>query len=163
MASAAPAANPTHGLDRGQPNPLPDQSSDKSTAVHEAIQGSDPAAEHQNSAADAQEENGKLESTEDEGDADAQGADPQEGAGQAFGDSVSDRATAGEPKEGGREFGESVSDEAQQLVDHPEPDAQGGPETGEENSQEQETDTPGGPQGSRETGDEAAGEHAPER
>ncbi len=144
------------------PNPLPDQSSDKSEAVHEAIQGSDPAAEHQNAAADAQDENGKLESTEDEGDADAQGADPQEGAGQAFGDEVSDRASGGEPKDGGREFGESVSDEAQQLVEHPGPQAQGGPETGEENAQEQETETPE-PQGSRDTGDEAAGEHAPER
>jgi len=144
------------------PNPLPDQSSDKSKAVHEAIQGSDPATEHQNAAAEAQGENGKLESTEDEGDADAQGADPQEGAGQAFGDSVSDRASGGEPQEGGREFGESVSDEAQQLVPRPEPQAQGSPETGEENSQAQETETPE-PQGSRETGDEAAGEHAPER
>src|SRR6187200_938007 len=61
------------------PNPLPDQSSDKAQAVHEAIQGSDPAVEHQNAA--AQEENGKLESTEDEGDVQAEGADPQEGAG----------------------------------------------------------------------------------
>ena len=138
------------------PNPLPDQASDQAKAVHEAIQGSDPAAEHQNAGADAQEENGKLE---DEG-VDAQGADPQEGAGQAFGDSVSDRASGGEPKENGREFGESVSDEAQQLVPRPEPEAQGGPETGEENAQEQETPEP---QGSRETGDEAAGTHVPER
>jgi hypothetical protein len=143
------------------PNPLPDQSSDKANAVNEALQGSDPAAEHQNAAADAQEENGKLESTEDEGDVDAQGADPQEGAGQAFGDSVSDRASGGEPKEGGREFGESVSDEAQQLVPRPEP--QGGPETGEENAQQEETQETPEPQGSRETGEEAAGTHAPER
>src|SRR5215213_8541773 len=119
------------------PNPLPDQSSDKAEAVHDAIQGSDPAAEHQNAA--APEENGKLESAEDEGDAQAEGADPQEGAGQAFGDSISDRASGGEPKEGGRDFGDSVSDEAQQLVPRPEP------------------------QGSRETGDEAAGTHVPER
>lgn len=138
------------------PNPLPDQASDQADATHEAIQGSDPAAEHQNAAAEAQDENGKLESAED--DVDAQGADPQEGAGQAFGDSVSDRASGGEPKESGREFGESVSDEAQQLVPRPEP--QGGPETGEENAQEQETPEP---QGSRETGDEAAGTHVPER
>ena len=145
------------------PNPLPDQASDQAKAVHEAIQGSDPAAEHQNAAAEAQEENGKLESAEDEGDAQAEGADPQEGAGQAFGDSVSDRASGGEPKEDGRAFGESVSDEAQQLVDHPEPDAQGGPETGEEHAQQgQEQGTPE-PQGSRETGDEAAGTHVPER
>ncbi len=68
------------------------------------------------------------------------------------------RASGGEPKENGREFGESVSDEAQQLVPRPEP--QGGPETGEENAQEQETPEP---QGSRETGDEAAGTHVPER
>ena len=122
------------------PNPLPDQASDQADAVHEAIQGSDPAAEHQNAAAEAQDENGKLESAED--DVDAQGADPQEGAGQAFGDSVSDRASGGEPKENGREFGESVSDEAQQLVPRPEP--QGGPETGEENAQEQETPEPPG-------------------
>jgi hypothetical protein len=136
------------------PNPLPDQASDQAKAVHEAIQGSDPAAEHQNAGTEA------LESAEDEGDAQAQGADPQEGAGQAFGDSVSDRAGGGEPKENGREFGESVSDEAQQLVPRPEPEAQGGPETGEENAQEQETPEP---QGSRETGDEAAGTHVPER
>lgn len=129
------------------PNPLPDQASDQAKAVHEAIQGSDPAAEH-----------GKLESAEDEGDVQAEGADPEEGAGQAFGDSVSDRASGGEPKDNGREFGESVSDEAQQLVPRPEP--QGGPETGEANAQEQETPEP---QGSRETGDEAAGTHVPER
>ncbi len=137
------------------PNPLPDQASDQAEATHEAIQGSDPAAEHQNAGTEAQEEHGKLE-----GDVQAEGADPQEGAGQAFGDSVSDRAGGGEPKENGREFGESVSDEAQQLVPRPEPEAQGGPETGEENAQEQETPEP---QGSRETGDEAAGTHVPER
>jgi hypothetical protein len=145
------------------PNPLPDQASDQAKATHEAIQGSDPAAEHQSAGTEAQEEHGKLESAEDEG-AQAEGADPQEGAGQAFGDSVSDRATGGEPKDqNGREFGESVSDEAQQLVPRPEPQAQGGPETGDEQSQEaQEQETPE-PQGSPETGDEAAGTHAPER
>ncbi|MFL5748994.1 MAG: hypothetical protein ACJ767_00095 [Chloroflexota bacterium] len=141
------------------PNPLPDQASDQAKAVHEAIQGSDPAAEHQTAGTEAQEEHGKLESSEDV-EAQSEGADPQGGAGQAFGDSVSDRASGGEPTENGREFGESVSDEAQQLVPRPEPQAQGGPETGEENAQEQETPEP---QGSRETGDEAAGTHVPER
>jgi hypothetical protein len=135
------------------PNPLPDQASDQAKAVHDAIDGVDPAAEHQNAGGDvsteAQEEHGKPDSAENEG------------AGKAFGDSVSDRASGGEPKEDGHAFGESVSDEAQQLVPRPEPEAQGGPETGDTHSQ-QEQETPE-PQGSRETGDEASGSHVPDR
>jgi len=116
------------------PESLPGVSSDKATAVHDAIQGADPAEDGglgvgaQNAA--SAEEHGKPESE----DVEAQGATPEEGAGAEFGDSVSDRATGGEPTEGGREFGESVSEEAQQLVPRPEP--QGGAETGEAQSQQ---------------------------
>ncbi len=144
------------------PESLPGVSSDRATAVHDAIQGADPAedgcafgqgvaetasdeaANPQGSACGAgaqgaasAEEHGKPESESE--DVEAQGATPEEGAGAEFGDSVSDRASGGEPTEGnGREFGESVSGEAQELVPRPEP--QGGADTGETHSQQgQET------------------------
>ena len=176
------------------PNPLPGQASDRAEGVHEAIQGSDPAAEHcafglsvaeaasnghgnQPSSADAcEQENGADQAAANgehgksgeehgkSGDVEAQqnGADPDSDAGREFGDSVSDRATGDEPQGGdGREFGESVSGEAKELVDTPEP--QGGQETGETHSQEGQANTEEHAQGSPETGQETAGEHAPER
>lgn len=150
------------------PESLPGVSSDKATAVHDAIQGSDPAengcafgqgvaetasdeaANPQGSACGAgaesaasADEHGKPESESEDVEAQESGATPEEGAGEEFGDSVSDRASGGEPTEGGgREFGESVSDEAQQLVPRPSPEAepQGGAETGETHSEQgQET------------------------
>jgi hypothetical protein len=157
------------------PESLPGVSSDRATAVHDAIQGSDPAedgcafgqgvaetasdeaANPQESACGAgaesaasAEEHGKPESE----DVEAQGATPEEGAGADFGESVSDRASGGEPQGGdGRDFGESVSDEAQELVPRPEP--QGGPETGEiESEQGQETGETRSQQGQ-----ETAGSH----
>ncbi len=104
------------------------------------------------------EEHGKSE----EGDVEAQGAEPDTDAGQAFGDSVSDRAEGGEPQNGGgRDFGDSVSDEAKDLVDTPEP--QGAPETGDTNSQEGQANAETHAQGGPETGQEKAGEHTPDR
>jgi hypothetical protein len=140
------------------PNPLPDQASDRSKAVHETIDGADPAE----STGLAIGSDAQPESAGDEGDVGAQanGAEPEEGAGQEFGDSVSDRASGGEPQEGGSEFGESVSDEAKQLVPRPEPEPLGGPETGETHSQQEITPEP---QGGPETGEEKSGEHRPER
>jgi hypothetical protein len=119
------------------PNSLPGSASDRATAVHEAIEGVDPSAQAESDDPGVRvgppEDRGKPETTsEDDVEAQQNGADPEEGAGQAFGDSVSDRASGGEPKEGGRDFGESVSEEAQQLVSHPSPEAQGDAETGQE-------------------------------
>jgi hypothetical protein len=169
------------------PNPLPDQASDRAEGVHDAIQGSDPSEErcafglsvaeaasdghgNQPSSTDAcEQEASQTEATADngkseQGDVEAQqnGAQPDPGAGREFGESISDRANGGEPQGGdGREFGESVSGEAKEFVDTPE--SQGGPETGETNSQEGQANAEEHAQGSPEAGQEKAGEHVPER
>jgi hypothetical protein len=148
------------------PDSLPGAASDKAEDVHEAIDGSDPSAEScafgqevaeaasdgkSNPQDDACAEGGAT--TEDRGrsdDVDVQqnGATPEEGAGAAFGDSVSDRASGGEPSDGGGDFGESVSEEAQQLVPRPTPQLQGGADTGETQSQQgQELGEQGGETG----------------
>jgi hypothetical protein len=121
------------------PDSLPGGASDRAKAVHEAIDGVDPSETHPGTLIEPA--TGQNEASSDKGaDAQQNGATPEEGAGQDFGDSVSDRASGGEPKDDGRAFGESVSDEAQQLVPRPSPEPQGGPETGQTNSQEgQET------------------------
>jgi hypothetical protein len=128
------------------PDSLPGSSSDRANAVHDAIDGVDASETHPGTLIDPAE--GAGASTEDHGksaEAQENGADPEEGAGQAFGDSVSDRATGGEPKDDGGAFGDSVSEEAKNLVDTPEPqgsqetgetNAQGAPETGETHSQQ---------------------------
>ncbi|MGH3116920.1 MAG: hypothetical protein ACRDQ2_07365 [Gaiellales bacterium] len=179
------------------PNPLPGQASDRAGAVHEEIQGSDPAAEHcafglsvaeaasdgngnQPSSSDACEqengpqaeensaaEHGKSDEArernageQDDVEAQQNGAEP--GDGSDFGDTVSDRAAGGEPRGGdGGDFGESVSGGAKDLVTTPEP--QGGAETGETNSQEGRANAETNAQGGPETGQNTAGEHAPER
>ena len=104
------------------------------------------------------EEHGKS------GDVEAQqnGADPDSDAGREFGDSVSDRARGGEPQGGdGREFGESVSGEAKELVGTPSRRAVRRPARA--HSQEGQANVEEHAQGSPETGQETAGEHAPER
>ena len=119
------------------PDSLPGTASDRAEAVHDAIDGTDPSETHpgtliepaEGQGAQASEEHGKSdESSGKNAEAQENGAD---GAGQAFGDSVSDRASGGEPKDDGRTFGESVSGEAKNLGAEP----QGGPETGETHSQ----------------------------
>ena len=143
------------------PEPLPGVASDDAKTVHEAIDvdGSDPseercafgqrvaeaasdgtsdaeacdAAETADQGAERRGASGKVEARQN-------GADPEDGAGQAFGESVSDHATGGEldepgTEQAGKEFGESISDEAEELVPRPSPQPEGGVETGESNSQ----------------------------
>lgn len=126
------------------PDSLPGSSSDRANAVHQTIEGVDasetapgtliePAGGQGAAAAD--EEHGK---SEESAQAKENGADSE---GAAFGDSVSDRATAGEPKDDGRAFGDSVSEEAKQLGTDPASEPQGSRETGETHSQEGGSET----------------------
>lgn len=176
---------------------LPTSASDRAEAVHEAIeQGGDPAEERcavgLGVAAAASDGHGQAptasEACERAGSADAREARkadrPERGAqrrGQgavtqnshsSFGDSVSDRATSGEPKNDGRAFGESVSGEAQEHAPALPPQAQNAPETGETRSEQgQENGQPFSEQGQetgealaeqgRQTGDTASGGRVP--
>jgi hypothetical protein len=118
------------------PDSLPGSASDRADAVHEAIDGVDASETHPGTLIEPASGQSQASSEEHGKSAEAKenGAD---GAGQAFGDSVSDRASGGEPKDDGRAFGESVSGEAKELVDQPEPttEPQGSRETGETHSQ----------------------------
>jgi hypothetical protein len=114
------------------PDSLPGSASDRADAVHEAIDGVDASETHPGTLIEAA--SGQSQASSKSAEAKENGAD---GAGQAFGDSVSDRASGGEPKDDGGAFGESVSGEAKELVDHPEPttEPQGSRETGDTQSQ----------------------------
>ncbi|HET8820042.1 MAG TPA: hypothetical protein VFM57_00710 [Thermoleophilaceae bacterium] len=176
---------------------LPTAASDRAEAAHEAIgQGGDPAEERcafgLGVAAAASDGQGQAptaseacERAESAGARDARKADrPERGAQRrdqgavtqnshsSFGDSVSDRATSGEPKNDGRAFGESVSGEAQEHAPALPPQAQNAPETGEARSgQGQENAQAFSEQGQatgealseqgRQTGDTASGGRVP--
>ncbi len=116
----------------------------------------------------AQEGRGKSDAARngDVGTQQHEGAQPEEGAGEAFGDSVSDRAGGGEAEsQGGEEFGDSVSDDAQQLVPRPSPQTtpEGGRETGESFSEQGQETGETQSQGGQETGDNASGGRVPDR
>ena len=138
---------------------LPSSASDRAEAVHDAIeQGGDPSEERcafglgvaaaasdgHGEAPTASEACEKAESARDaRTQRKAERGAQRGGEGtvtqnshSSFGDSVSDRATAGEPKEDGRAFGESVSGEAKQHAPALPPQAQNGPETGETRSEQ---------------------------
>jgi hypothetical protein len=181
---------------------LPGAASDQAKSVHEAIEkGGDPtqercafglqiaqaatdgqgdvpsaqeACEKANAKSEARGQRGKGTSARRNGDVGVQqnGAQPDPNKLRSFGDSVSDRATGGEPKQGGRAFGESVSGDAQELVPHPTPQTGAGPQTGESHSQQgQQTGESHSQQGQqtgesfsqdgRETGDNASGGRVP--
>lgn len=177
---------------------LPTAASDRAESVHEAIeQGGDPAEERcafgLGIAAAASDGHGEVPMASDAcqraesaaGAREARKADrPERGAQRrdegavtqnshsSFGDSVSDRATSGEPKNDGRAFGESVSGEAQEHAPALPPQAQNGPEGGETRSEQgqengqafseqgQETGEAFSEQG-RQTGDTASGGRVP--
>jgi hypothetical protein len=173
---------------------LPTAASDRAEAVHGAIeQGGDPAEERcafgLGVAAAASDGHGEVptasEACERAGSAagtrEARKADrPERGAQRRdqgavtqkshsnFGDSVSERARSGEPKNDGRAFGQSVSGEAQEHAPALPPQAQNGEirsEQGRENGQAfseqgQETGEALSEQG-RQTGDTASGGRVP--
>jgi hypothetical protein len=120
------------------PDSLPGSASDRANAVHDAIDGVDASETHPGTLIEPADGANEASSEEHGKSAEAQqnGAD---GAGRAFGDSVSDRESGGETKEDGSAFGDSVSEEAKNLVDHPEPQGSqetGSQETGETHSQQ---------------------------
>ena len=178
---------------------LPTAASDRAEAVHEAIeQGGDPgeercafglgiaaaasdghgqvptaseACERAGSGADAREAR-KADRPERGAQRRDQGAVTTQNSHSSFGDSVSGRATSGEPKNDGRAFGESVSEEAQQHAPALPPQAQDGRGTGETHSEQgrengqavseqgRETGEALSEQG-RQTGDTASGGRVP--
>lgn len=175
---------------------LPTAASDRAEAVHDAIeQGGDPSEERcafgLGVAAAASDGHGEVptpaeacEKADTDRDARTQrkaergaqrggeGTVTTQNSNNDFGESVSDRATAGEPKEDGRAFGESVSGEAKQHAPALPPQAQNGPDTGETRSEQggengqafseqgQETGEAMSEQG-RQTGDTASGGRVP--
>ena len=178
---------------------LPTAASDRAEAVHDAIeQGGNPgeercafglgiaaaASDGHGQVPTASEACGKAESAADRraarkadrpergAEGRRQGAVTTRNSHSSFGESVSERAKAGEPKNDGRAFGESVSDEAQEHAPALPPQAQNGPETGETQSEQgrengqafsersQETGEAMSEQG-RETGDTASGGRVP--
>ena len=142
-------------------------------SVAEAASGGNGNRPSSTDACESENGTGEAEAQEGRGNANAaragdvgtqqehERAQPVEGAGEAFGDSVSDRASGGEPQEGGREFGESVSDEAQQLVPRPTP--QGGSETGDTQSKSGQETGETQSEAGRGIGDDASGGRVPDR
>ena len=137
------AALMTGGLATAGVIDLPGSASDRADAVHEAIDGADPSEtppgtliEPAGGAQASDEEHGKSQDEHGKSvEAQENGADSE---GHTFGDTISDEASGGVPKDDGRAFGERVSGEAKDLGAEP----QGGPEIGETHSQ-----------GSQETGE----------
>lgn len=152
---------------------LPDAASDRAEAVHDALERGDrPGPASQASDAAKARVERKADRSERGAQRGGQGTVTTQNSHNDFGDTVSDRATAGEPKEDGRAFGESVSGEAKQHAPALPPQAQNAPENGEARSeqggengqafseQRQETGEAMSEQG-RQTGDTASGGRVP--
>ena len=178
---------------------LPTSASERAEAVHDAIEkGGDPgdercafglgvaaaasdghgqvptaseACERAESAADRRAER-KADRPERGAQGRRQGAVTTRDSHSNFGESVSERATAGVPKDDGRALRKSVSDDAPGHAPAPPPQAQNGPETGETHSEQgqengqafseqgRETGEAMSEQG-RQTGDNASGGRVP--